>query len=88
MFILGSGATSHIVNSEKNVKNLKDATIQVTIVNSINFTGVKSINWPGYQIRDGKIHRITLSNTYIIPGLHANIFSLSLGNPFEVLVSG
>ena len=79
-----------MVNSDKNVKNLKDAKIQVTVIDSTNLTGVKPINWPGYQIRDGNLHRLTLSNTDIIPGLHANIFSLTqaLQKGFQVTSEG
>ena len=68
---------SHMVNSEENMTNLKDAETQVTVGYSRNITGIKCGDWNGYQRRDGTLHHMTLSNMIIIPGLHANIFSMT-----------
>ena len=74
IFIMDSGATSHMVYLEENMTNLNDYKTQVTIGYSRNHDGTKHDNWNGYQRRDRKLHRVTLSNMYIIPGLYSNVF--------------
>ena len=55
--------------------NLHGARTRFAVVDSGNITGTKCGNVHGYQQRDGKIHCVTLSDTAIIPGLDANLFS-------------
>ena len=76
-FIADSGATSHMVNSEEKITNLKNVETQVTVGDSITITREKLRNWKDYLRDDGKIHGITLSNTAIIPVLYANICSVT-----------
>ena len=66
-----------MVNSEENMKNLKDTKERVTLGYSITLTGTKRGDWNGWQKRDGILHRVKLTNMDIIPGLHANIFSVT-----------
>ena len=70
--------------------NLKDTESQVTLEDSRTLTGKKCGGWHGYQRRDEKIHRMTLSNTVVITGLHANIFSMTqpLQKGFQVTSEG
>ena len=64
----------HMVKPEENMTNLKDTKAKVTVRDSITLTGKKQRNWNGYQRRDRKLHCMMLSNTAVIPGLHANLF--------------
>ena len=57
--------------------NLKNAEIWVTVEYSRTLTGIKCDNWKIYQRRDGKLHHVTLLITSVIPGLHANLFSVT-----------
>ena len=75
-FIEDSGATSQMVNSEGNMTNLKDIETRFTIGDSRTLTK-KRDDCYGYHIHDGKLHSMKLSHTYVIPGLHANIFSVT-----------
>ena len=70
--------------------NLKDTESQVTLEDSRTLTGKKCGGWHGYQRRDEKIHRMTLSNTVVITGLHTNIFSMTqpLQKGFQVTSEG
>ena len=52
-FIEDSGSMSHIVKSEENIINQKDAKTQVTVRDSRTLTGTKHVDWHGYQRRDG-----------------------------------
>ena len=70
-------ATSHMLNLEENMMNLKDFKTQVTIGDSRTLTGTTFGNWHGWQRRDRKIHRVTITNTYVIPCMHENIFSVT-----------
>ena len=76
IFIADSGATAHMVNSEENMTNLKDAKTRVTIGNSRIIIRKECGDWHGYQ-RLGKLHHLTLSNMDAIPSLHSNIFSVT-----------
>ena len=76
-FIVDSGATSHMVNSEENMTNLRDAETRVTIGDTRTLTGKKRGNWYIYQRRGIKLHCVTLFNTELFPGLHAYLFNLS-----------
>ena len=73
---MGSGATSNMVNQEENMTNFKDNKTRVVVGDSIWLTATKYVSWHGYQIHDGKLHIMMLSNKSMIPGLYANIFSL------------
>ena len=75
-FIADSGAMSHMVNLEENMTNFRDAETQVTVGDSRNITSTKRGNYNDYQRRDGKIHRVTLSNTSLTTGLHKNLFGV------------
>ena len=61
---------SHTVSSEENMTKVKDNKTIVTVGDSRTLTGTKYGDWYGYQICDRKIHRVTLLNTDVIPGLH------------------
>ena len=89
-FIVGSVATSQMVNLKKNMTNHKDAEARVAVGDSRTLTGTKCGDWHRYQKRDGKLHHVTLSDTAIIPGRHTNIFSmtLSLKKGFQVTSEG
>ena len=88
--IADSGATSHMVNLEENMTNLKDSKTRVTVGDSRIITGTKRGDWHGYQRHDGKLHCVMLTNTAIIPGLHANLFSVirALQKGFQVMSEG
>ena len=73
-FIVDSSAMPHMVKPEENMTNLKDTKAKVIVRDSITLTRTKQRNWNGYQIRDRKLHCMMLSNTAVIPGLHANLF--------------
>ena len=90
MYIVDSGATSHMVKSEENMTNLKDAKTRVTVGYIRTLTGTKCDNCNIWKKRDGKIHRVTLTNTAVISGLHAYIFSVtrSLEKGFQVTSEG
>ena len=85
-----SSATSHKLNSEENMMNLKDPKTRVTAGDSRTLTGTKHGDWHFYHRCDGKIHHLTLSNTAAIPGLHTNLFSVtrSLQKGFQVKSEG
>ena len=55
--------------------NLKNDEIQVTIGDSRNLTGKNRGNWNVYERHARKLHCVTLSNTYVIPGLYGDLFS-------------
>ena len=57
--------------------NLKNIETQVTLVDIRTLTRKKCGNWNGYQRGVRKLHRVTLSHTYIIPGIHENILSVT-----------
>ena len=57
--------------------NLKDAETRVTVGYSRALTGTKLGDCHGYQRHDKRLHHVTLSNMSIIPGLHANLFSMT-----------
>ena len=76
-FIADSGATSHMVNSEENMTNLKDTETRVTIGDSRTFICKKCGDWHGYRELDKKIHCMMLSDTAVIIGLHASLFSMT-----------
>ena len=69
---------------------IKDAKIRVTLRDSRSLTGIKCDNWNGYHIREEKKHCVTLLNTDIIPGIHANLFSVALAQQkyFQVTTKG
>ena len=79
-----------MVNSEENMKKIKDVKIRVAVRDSRTLTGTKSDNWNGYHARERKINCVTLLNTDVIPGLIANLFSVSraLQNYFQVTSEG
>ena len=54
--------------------NLKDTKTQVTIGDSRTITGTKRGNLHGYHRCDRKLHLVTISNTPVIPLIHANLF--------------
>ena len=72
-----SGSASHMVNLEENMLNLKDAETRVTVGESRSLTGTKRGNCHGDRICDRKLHRVTLSNTAVIIGLHTNILCVT-----------
>ena len=79
-----------MVNLEENMTNLKDSETRFTVGDSRTLTGKKCGDWHGYQRRDGKLHRVMLSNTYVIPGLYENNFRAmqALQNVFQVTSEG
>ena len=90
IFIAHSGNTSHMVNLKGNMKNLKDTEIRVTIGDSRTLAITKHGDWHGYQILDRNLHRMTLTNTDAIPGIHTNVFSVTrlLQKGFQVKSEG
>ena len=86
-FIADSGTTSHKVNLEENMTNLRDSETRFTVGESRTLTGTKYGNWNGCQIHDGQIHWVKLSNAAVIPGLHKNIISITraLQKGFQVV---
>ena len=66
--------------------NLCDEETLVTVGDSGTLTSTKCGYWHGYQKHDRKIHCVMLSDTVIIPGLYANLFSImrSLQKIFQV----
>ena len=66
---------SHMVTIEGNMTNLCNKGTQVTIGDSGTLTGTKRGDWHGYQKHDKRIHPLTLSYTYAIPGLYAKFSS-------------
>ena len=89
-FIADYGAMSHMVNSEENMTYLKDAETWVTSGDNININGIKRVDWHGYQRCDRKLPCVALSNTALIPGLHPNLFSMTLAiqKVFQVMSEG
>ena len=79
-----------MVNSEENMTNLKDTKTRVTVGDSRKFTRKKRGDWHGWKKRDLKPHRVTLKNTAVITGLHANTPSVtrSLQKGFQVTSEG
>ena len=71
-----------MVKLEKDITNLKDSEIRVTVGDSITLTREKR----GYNSHDGKLHCMKFSNMAVISGLHANFFSLTqaLQESFQV----
>ena len=67
---MDSGAMSHMINLEDNMKNLKEAETQVIVEDSIILTGTKRGDLYCCRIHDRKLHCIKLSNTAAIPGLY------------------
>ena len=77
MLIADSGSTSHMVNSLKNMANIRE-------VNTVGKTGNKKImmgslqrDWKRYHKRYGKIYTVTCTDTVYIPDLSVNIFSVA-----------
>ena len=87
IFITYYGATSHTVNSENNMTNLKDTETKVTTGEHKTLTGTKRGDWHGWQKRNGKLNNLTLTNMSILPGLHRNLFSVtqSLQKGFQLM---
>ena len=87
---MDSGDTSHMVNLERKMTNLKDAKKRVTVVDSRTLTGEKRGNWNGWKRRDRKLHGVKLRNMAIIPGLHKNKSSMTreLQKGFQVTPEG
>ena len=56
--------------------NLQDAETRINVGESTTLFGTKHGNRHGCQKLDGKLHWVMLSNIALIPGLHANLFSV------------
>ena len=54
MFVADSGYTSQMVNSLKNMTNLRELKTLVKTGNKKTMTGFLQGDWKGYQKRDGK----------------------------------
>ena len=76
-FVADSDATSHMVNFEENMANLKDAKTRVTVGDIITLTGTDRDGWHGWQRRDVKLYHVRLTNMDIISGLHENTFTVT-----------
>ena len=57
--------------------NIKDAKAIFAIGYRKPFTRTKHGDWHGWHKRDGKLHHKTLTNTAVIPVVHANLFSVT-----------
>ena len=56
--------------------NLKNIETKVIIGYGKTLPGTKNGDWHVWQKRNVKLHHVTLTNTTVIPGLHANLFSM------------
>ena len=85
-----SSAKLHMVNLEDNIMNLRDSKKRITLGYSGTLTNTKCGNWNGYHRRDTKLYCMTLSNIYVIPGLHTKLFRVtrSLHPDFQVTSEG
>ena len=90
MFIVDSGATSHMVNLEENMTNLKNAKTRVTVRDCKTITRTKFGDWQGWQKHSKNIYHVTLINMSAIPFLNENLFSmtLSLQKGFQMTSEG
>ena len=79
-----------MVTIEVNMSNLHNAEKRVTIGDSGKLTGEKLGVCIRYQKLDGKLHHVTLSNTYVIIGPYANVFRVTkaLHKGFQVTSEG
>ena len=77
IFIVDSGATSHMVKSENYITKLKDTRTRVTIWDRRTLTGTKHGNWHDWNKRSRKLHPVTLTNMVVIPCLHPNLFNVA-----------
>ena len=68
---------NHTCYDRKNMTNPKDSETRVTIGDSGTIIMKKCDGWHSYQRRDGKLHHVTLSDTSVIPGVHANLFHVT-----------
>ena len=86
-FIVDDGDLLHMVTTVGNMANLKNSKTRVTVEYSVKFTGIKHDNRKGYQKHDDKLHRVVLSNSAVIPGVHKNIFSVTraLQKGFQIM---
>ena len=87
---MDSGVTSHIVNLEETMTNLKDVETRVTVGYSRTLTRKKLADWHICQRRDLKLHHVMLTNMFVIPCLHANLFIVTraLQNVLQVMSEG
>ena len=76
-FIPDSSATSHMVTIKENMSNPRDVETRVIVGDSGTLTRTKCFDCHRYHKYDGKVHCVTLSDMSIIPGLHANLFSVA-----------
>ena len=77
MFVDESGATSYMVNSLKNITNLREVKTVVKTGNDKMMRGSLQSDWKGYQKRDGKFYPVTCTDTAYILDLSVNIFSVT-----------
>ena len=66
-----------MVKLEENVTKINNAETRVTVGDIRTLTGKKCGDWHSCHKRGGKLHNVTLTNIAVIPGLYANIFSVT-----------
>ena len=76
-FIIDYSAKSHMVTNKEKMTDLCYVEKRVIAGDSGTLTGKKCGNWHGYKKHDRKLHRMTLYDMSVIPGLHENLFSLT-----------
>ena len=76
-----------MVTTEGNMANLKNSKTRVTVEYSVKFTGTKHDKRKGYQKHDDNLHRVALSNSSVILGVHKYIFSVTraLQKGFQIM---
>ena len=77
---------SHMVATELNMSNLRDAKTRVAVGDSGTPSRTKFGGWHSYHKNDVELQCVMLSVTDVIPVLRANVFraTQSLQNYFQV----
>jgi len=85
-WIANTGASCHMTNSIKGLKDLKDADRIIKVGNGEKLTCNKVGTWTGSYEQEGKIKKITLKNVAYVPQLSTNLISLTqiLENEWEL----
>ena len=73
MFVADSGYTSHMMNSLKNMTNLREVKTSVKTGNKKTITGSLQGNWKLYQKIYGRLYSALCNNTAYIPDLSVDI---------------
>ena len=77
MFVADSRFMSPMVNSLRNITNLRELKTVVKTGNKKMMTGFLRVDWKGYHKRDGKLYLVACNDTAYIPDLGVNIFNVT-----------